>query len=123
MLVCDLRQPDQPIVYVSEPFCTLTGYRADEVLGHNCRFLQGAPADAPGGKDEVKKESPRSRHVDREILRTMRKAVEHNTELQVEVVNFKKSGKRFVNLLSIIPIQWGGEEFIYSVGFLCEKEV
>ncbi|KUI53002.1 White collar 1 protein [Cytospora mali] len=55
LVVCDLAAPDTPIVYVSDPFLELTGYRADEVVGRNCRFLQ-----APGGR--VKPHSAR-KHV------------------------------------------------------------
>jgi PAS domain S-box-containing protein len=34
-------QPDNPICYASSRFYELTGYSAEEVIGHNCRFLQG----------------------------------------------------------------------------------
>src|SRR5579883_1572289 len=41
IIVTDPRQPDNPIVLVNEAFCRLTGYRQEEILGRNCRFLQG----------------------------------------------------------------------------------
>ena len=44
-VLSDPRQPDNPIVYVSEGFYQLTGYSAEEVLGTNCRFLQGPETD------------------------------------------------------------------------------
>ena len=44
-VLSDPRQPDNPIVYVSEGFYQLTGYSAEEVLGKNCRFLQGPETD------------------------------------------------------------------------------
>lgn len=59
----------------------------------------------------------------REAVRKMRRAVEMNREVQVEVVNYKKSGQGFVNLLSIIPVRYGGVRFNYAVGFLCEVDV
>lgn len=113
IMVCDLMAKDTPVIYVSEAFEELTGYKSKDVLGKNCRFLQ-----APGGK--VKKGSVRE-HVDKDTIKKMKKAVEKNEELQVEVVNFKKNGKRFVNLLTMIPIKWDGDEFLYSVAFQVEK--
>ena len=44
-LLTDPRLDDHPIVYVNEPFLEMTGYPADEVLGRNCRFLQGEGTD------------------------------------------------------------------------------
>ncbi|KAK3941662.1 PAS domain-containing protein [Diplogelasinospora grovesii] len=114
LIVCDLKQPDQPIVYASPAFLHMTGYKSSEVIGRNCRFLQ-----APGGK--VKPKSPR-KYVDKEIIKKMRKAVDKNQELQIEVVNFRKTGEKFTNLLSIIPVRFGSHDYNYSVGFQCEKE-
>ncbi len=102
-----------PIVYASEPFLALTGYSLAEILGRNCRFLQ-----APGG--DVSKNSPRQ-YVDKEVLRKMRRAVEKNTELQVEVTNFKKNGVAFQNLLAMVPIPWDSQDYRYSVGFQVDK--
>lgn len=114
LIVCDLALPDTPIVYASDPFYEMAGYRPAEIMGKNCRFLQ-----APGGN--VKPKSVR-KHVDKDTIKKMRKAVTTNTEIQTEVVNFKKDGKPFINLLTIIPIQWESKDFRYSVGFQCEKE-
>lgn len=113
LILCDLQQPDCPVVYANEPFTELTGYSQQEIVGRNCRFLQ-----APGGK--VKKSSTR-KYIDSDTMRKMRTAVEGNTELAVEVVNFKKNGQQFVNLLAMIPICWDSTEPRYSVGFQAEK--
>lgn len=51
----------------------------------------------------------------------MRKALATNTELQLEVVNYTKSGRQFVNILTMIPIRWHSTEYNYCVGLLCEK--
>jgi PAS domain S-box-containing protein len=101
-------------VYASEGFCELTGYTTSEIMGRNCRFLQ-----APGG--DVRPKSKR-KHVDRETIRKMRNAVEKDDEIQIEVVNFKKSGENFVNLLTMIPIRWNGDDHRYSVGFLVDRD-
>ena len=114
VILCDLQQKDCPIVYASDPFYLLTGYSSQEVIGCNCRFLQ-----APGGK--VRKGSTRQ-YVDKEVLRQMKRSVEKNTEVQVEVPNFKKNGARFINLLTIIPVRWDGPDYRYAVGLQCDKE-
>ncbi|KAK3381394.1 putative vivid protein [Podospora didyma] len=111
LIMCDLRQPDQPIVYASPSFLYLTGYTLAEVLGKNCRFLQ-----APGGK--VKPKSTR-KYVDKDTVKRMRKAVEKNTELQIEVVNFKKNGEQFNNFLTMIPVCVSSDTFDHCVGFQC----
>lgn len=117
MVLCDLTQPDAPIVYASEPFTELTGYSAAEAVGRNCRFLQ-----APPGRSPVKQGSAR-RHVPKDLVGRMRLSVERNAELQLEVPNFRKDGSAFTNILTIIPISWDNSGvYHYSVGFLGEKE-
>lgn len=114
IIMCDLQQPDAPLVYCSDPFLFLTGYKQSEVLGRNCRFLQ-----APGG--DVQQGAKRN-FINKELLRSMRRSVETNDELQVEVTNFRKDGSSFVNLLTMIPVPWDTAEYRYSVGFLCDRD-
>src|SRR5829696_2499852 len=45
MILTDPNQPDNPVVFANRAFQDLTGYEQDEVLGRNCRFLQGAQTD------------------------------------------------------------------------------
>ncbi|KAL8306014.1 hypothetical protein RB597_003356 [Gaeumannomyces tritici] len=117
MVLCDLAQPDAPIVYVSGPFEELTGYSAAEVVGHNCRFLQ-----APPGRSSPVRQGSARRHVPKDLVRSMRRSVERNDELQLEVPNFRKDGSAFTNFLTIIPISWDDSGvYHYSVGFLGEK--
>ena len=47
IVITDPRAPDDPIVYVNPAFERISGYPVDEVLGHNCRFLQGEDRDQP----------------------------------------------------------------------------
>ncbi|WP_336921022.1 diguanylate cyclase domain-containing protein [Aquipuribacter sp. SD81] len=51
--IADMRRPDQPLVYVNRAFEQLTGYRAEDVLGRNCRFMQGPDTD-PGAVDGIR---------------------------------------------------------------------
>ncbi|KAH8204353.1 hypothetical protein TruAng_001516 [Truncatella angustata] len=113
LILCDLQQPDYPVVYANDSFTYMTGYTQREIIGRNCRFLQ-----APGGK--VRSGSSR-KHVDKELVKQMRRAVDGNQELAVEVVNFKKNGQPFTNLLAMIPICWDSAEPRFSVGFQAEK--
>lgn len=113
LIVCDLAQTDNPIVYASDPFLQMTGYRMNEIQGKNCRFLQ-----EPGGI--VMPKSSR-KHVDKSTIRGMRDAIKANKEHQTTITNFTKDGKPFVNILTLIPITWDSHEFRYSVGFQCDK--
>ncbi|KAH7040807.1 vivid PAS protein VVD [Microdochium trichocladiopsis] len=113
-VVCDMHQPDCPIIYASDPFTHLTGYSKREILGQNCRFLQ-----APGGS--VVRASPRQ-YVDKAMVNYMRHAVEHFAEISVELINFRKNGQPFVNILTLIPVSFGGPTPEYFVGFSVEKE-
>jgi len=45
MVISDPRQADNPIVFANDAFCRLTGYSREEIVGRNCRFLQGAGTD------------------------------------------------------------------------------
>eukprot|EP00164_Ancoracysta_twista_P001102 GFYU01001444.1.p1 GENE.GFYU01001444.1~~GFYU01001444.1.p1 ORF type:complete len:473 (+),score=122.23 GFYU01001444.1:94-1512(+) len=84
-VVSDMSLPDQPIVFASESFCKLTGYELDEILGRNCRFLQG--------------KATRDRDIEalREIVRT-------ETEGLVDITNYRKDGEAFDNSLYLIPL-------------------
>ena len=78
-------EDDNPIVYVNAAFLELTGYDADEVLGRNCRFLQGEGTT-------------------RESIEAVRRAVGGGEVTTVEIVNYRKDGTRFDNALQIGPI-------------------
>jgi PAS domain S-box-containing protein len=85
MVVTDARQADNPIVLANEAFLKLTGYSADEVIGRNCRFLQG-PATA------------------QEAVTSIRQAVAAESEICLELLNYRKNGTTFWNQLMLSPI-------------------
>lgn len=86
MVISDARQPDNPIVLANQAFFQLTGYPADEVIGRNCRFLQG-----PGTSQTAVAE--------------LRHAVAAGLDANVEILNYRKDGSPFWNQLHISPIE------------------
>lgn len=84
--ISDPSQPDNPLIYVNDGFCELTGYPRDEILGRNCRFLQG----------EATREEP--------VVR-MREAIDAEEPVTVELRNYRKDGSMFWNRVTIVPVR------------------
>ncbi|KAL9030586.1 MAG: hypothetical protein Q9196_001318 [Gyalolechia fulgens] len=108
-VVCDVTQHDIPIVYCSDIFERLTGYTKHEILGRNCRFLQ-----APEGKIQA---GVKRKYVDDESVFRIKTMITARQEMQISVINYRKGGQPFVNLLTMIPITWDSDEIKYYVGF------
>ena len=98
-VVVDVRRFDRPIVYTSPSFYQLTGYEDREVMGRNCRFLQ-----SPVGN--VRK-SEESRYVAPETVQHLYRAVVSDKGCQASIINYRKGGQAFINLVTIIPIAGG----------------
>lgn len=107
--VCDVTQHDIPIVYCSDVFERLTGYTKHEILGRNCRFLQ-----APDGKIQA---GLKRKYVDDRSVLRIKKMINQRQEMQISIINYRKGGQPFMNLLTMIPITWDSEEIKYYVGF------
>jgi len=107
--VCDVTQHDIPIVYCSDVFERLTGYTKHEILGRNCRFLQ-----APDGKIQA---GVKRKYVDDRSVLRIKKMINQRQEMQISIINYRKGGQPFMNLLTMIPITWDSEEIKYYVGF------
>jgi PAS domain S-box-containing protein len=95
--IADASEPDLPLVYVNQGFYKITGYSAEEVIGKNCRFLQGPDTN----KEEVKK---------------IRDSIKNNTSCVVELENYKKDGTMFWNRLSMVPLFDGKKNLTHYVG-------
>jgi PAS domain S-box-containing protein len=109
-VVCDISQADCPIIYVSDIFERLTGYNKHEVLGRNCRFLQ-----SPEGKVQA---GARREFVDNNSVYYLRNRIADKKEAQRSLINYRKGGQPFMNLLTMIPITGDDEKEIrYYVGF------
>ncbi len=85
MVLTDARQPDHPIVFANPAFCRLTGYSAAEVLGRNCRFLQGPDTD-------------------RGAVARVRAAVSRGEPVSVDVLNYRRDGTPFWNAMALNPV-------------------
>ena len=85
MILTDPHQDDDPIVFTNRAFLNLTGYSADEIIGRNCRFLQG-PDTEPDRVDEI------------------RAALRDNRDLAIEITNHHSDGTPFINALFIGPV-------------------
>nr|DAZ85339.1 TPA_exp: white collar-1 [Monilinia laxa] len=110
-VVCDLREADCPIIYVSDVFERLTGYSKHEVLGRNCRFLQSPDGKIQAGERRLDTENSK--------VYELKKAIDTRTETQQAIINYRKGGQPFMNLLTMIPIPATDDETELSlvVGF------
>ena len=108
-VVCDVTQHDIPIVYCSDVFERLTAYTKYEILGRNCRFLQ-----SPDGKIEA---GVKRKYVDDQSVLRIKNMINERQETQISLINYRKGGQPFMNLLTMIPIAWDTDEIKYYVGF------
>lgn len=84
--------PDSPQTFVNLNFCELTGFPREEILGTNCRFLQGGKCDPL-------------------ITKKIREAMSERLPFFQDLKNYKKDGELFYNRLVAIPFRIGREKF------------
>ena len=94
MVVADPRQPDTPLVFANEAFLEMTGYSIAEILGKNCRFLQGPDTDPS-------------------TVALIGEAIRAEKELTVELLNYRKDGSTFWNALFLTPVRGESGELLY----------
>lgn len=100
-VITDPSLPDNPIVFASQGFLNLTGYSLDNVLGRNCRFLQGPRTD------------PRA-------VAKIRKAVEDGYDTSVCLLNYRIDGSTFYNQFFVAPLRDGDGNVVNYVGVQCQ---
>mmetsp|Transcript_10804 Transcript_10804/g.15923 ORF Transcript_10804/g.15923 Transcript_10804/m.15923 type:complete len:328 (-) Transcript_10804:325-1308(-) len=99
--ISDPSLPDNPIVYVSQGFLDLTGYKLDQVLGRNCRFLQG-----PG--------------TDQSAVEVIRRGIREGVDTSVCLLNYKADGTPFWNQFFVAALRDAENNVVNFVGVQCE---
>ncbi len=97
LCISDPCLPDNPIVFANSAFLDLTGYCEDEVIGKNCRILQG-------------------QDTTEESIDSVRCAIEAQRVETVEILNYRKDGSSFVNALQIGPILDDDGKLVFYFG-------
>ncbi|WP_165850782.1 PAS domain-containing protein [Chryseobacterium sp. 5_R23647] len=97
IIITDNKQPDNPIIYCNKSFEEITGYTHNEIIGHNCRFLQAQDRTQP----------------EREMIKD---AVKKGKECQLEIRNYRKNGTLFWNELIISPVKNKKGEVTHFIG-------
>lgn len=95
--ISDATAPDMPLIYVNPAFERMTGYAREEVLGRNCRFLQRGETPAPE-------------------LRTLREAIQRQSDVRTVLKNFTKHGVPFWNELCLSPVFDAEKRLTHYVG-------
>ena len=88
---------DTPIIYANKAFERLTGYNQEEIIGYNCRFLQG------DDRDQAEREQ-------------IAKALEKHEAVEVTLRNYRKDGTLFYNHLKIVPLFDKKQRVLYYLG-------
>lgn len=97
IIITDNTQPDNPIVYCNVAFEVISGYTRNEIIGHNCRFLQADDRD----------------QLERKVLA---KSVKEGSECRVIIRNYRKNGELFWNELYMSPVKNDAGEVSHFIG-------
>jgi PAS domain S-box-containing protein len=97
VVITDFARPDNPIIYVNDAFTKLTGYAREDVIGRNCRFLQGDSTDQEG-------------------LTALRSAIANGEPATVRIRNQRKDGAAFLNELRLSPVRDDSGRVTHFVG-------
>lgn len=85
MVITNPRVADNPIVFANDAFCRLTGYSPEEIIGHNCRFMQGPETDP-------------------EAIQRVRAAIAASEPIEIDIRNYRKDRTPFWNRLLVAPV-------------------
>ena len=86
IVIADPRLPDCPLIYTNAAFLTMTGYTEAEVIGRNCRFLQGPQTDP-------------------EAVNKLRASIQQEQASQTLLLNYRKDGTVFWNEVTVTPVR------------------
>ncbi|QIB74182.1 PAS domain S-box protein [Halogeometricum borinquense] len=96
--ITDIREPNEPLIYVNEGFERVTGYSAEETLGRNLCFLQGEQTDP-------------------ECAQRLETAIDAGDPVVVELINYRRDGTPFWNQIYLAPVDDETGEITHYVGF------
>jgi PAS domain S-box-containing protein len=99
VLIADMRTREQPIVQVNPAFEAIAGYAADEVIGKNCRYLQGS--------DRLQPE-----------IGEIRAALREKRACSVTLRNYRRDGTMFRNALRLVPFRDEAGQVTHFVGLI-----
>lgn len=97
IVITDATAPDNPVIYVNPAFSRITGYEQSEIVGRNCRFLQGP-------------------ETDHEALESVRAAIKEGRSVSTTLLNYRKDGAPFWNELAISPVFSAEGKLTHFVG-------
>ena len=97
IVISDMTISGAPMVYVNDEFCKVTGYERTEAQGRNCRFLQGPETEA-------------------EAIKVIRSTLSKGEDCHVKLTNYRKSGEKFQNLLTMRPVFDADNVYRYVIG-------
>ena len=97
VVISDPSRPDMPVIFVSDEFEKQTGYPPEEVIGRNCRFLQGTDTDPAA-------------------VEAIRDALAEETGIVVDILNYRKDAEKFWNRLRIRPLYGDDGRVMFYVG-------
>lgn len=97
LTLADLSREDAPLIYVNRGFEKMTGYRPADVVGRNCRFLQGP-------------------ETDRAATAKIRRALKLGEPLIIDILNYRKDASPFWNRLSLRPVLGPGGSPRFCIG-------
>lgn len=97
VVITDPALPDNPMIFISDEFVHQTGYSPEESLGKNCRFLQGP-------------------ETDQNTVAAIREALASESEITVDILNYRKDGAKFWNRLRIRPLCDDGGNLLFYAG-------
>lgn len=103
LCISDYKAEGLPIIYANSNFYEITGYSQQEVIGRNCKFLQGADSDAS-------------------VIEQMREALKLGRGCSCRILNYDKAGTKMWNDISLAPIRKSDGQITHYIGVLMLKK-
>lgn len=97
ILITDPNQLDNPVIYTNPAFSRATGYQPAEILGRNCRFLQGSGTDT-------------------NVIAQINSGIAEKREVKATLLNYRQDGQPFWNELKISPVFSETGELLNFIG-------